>query len=197
MTTVTAMTQPATRDEELAGATGRALGRLMRVLSRAKAEAALSSGRTDFSAIPLLAALAHSGPIRSNALALAVYSDPSTVSRQVSALVEAGHVERRPDPDDRRAGLLALTDAGAAVLAARCRDRDSHLARVTAAWTEQDRASLAVLLDRLAADLAADLLRSADHAHHGQPQHAHPHDAQPQHAEPHDAHPHATAGDRA
>lgn len=189
---MTSVTLPVTRDEELAGATGRALGRLMRVLTRAKAEAALASGRADFGTVPLLAALAHSGPMRSNALALAVYSDPSTVSRQVSALVEAGHVERRPDPDDRRAGLLALTDAGADALAARCRDRDAHLGRVTAGWSEQDRANLAVLLDRLAADLAADLHRSSV-----RPGTAHAPEAHPHQAHPHHAHPHATAGDRA
>lgn len=158
---MTTATLPAA-DAELAQSTGRALGRLMRVLTRAKAEAALASGRADVGTVPLLAALAEAGPMRSNALALAVYSDPSTVSRQVAALVDAGHVERRPDPDDRRAGLLALTDSGATALADRCRERDRHLARVTAGWSEPDRRALAALLDRLAADLAADLHRTAD-----------------------------------
>ena len=50
------------------------------------------------------------GPHRSNALAEAVHSDPSTVSRQIAALVKVGYVERRPDPADGRACLLAATD---------------------------------------------------------------------------------------
>ncbi|TXC69040.1 MarR family transcriptional regulator [Sphingorhabdus soli] len=36
--------------------------------------------------------------------------EPITVSRMVDRLVEAGHIERRPDPDDRRAWKIYLTE---------------------------------------------------------------------------------------
>lgn len=141
-------------DVAVASQLGRAISRLMRVLGRAKA-AAIARGGTDFGAWPLLAVLAESGPMRSNALADAVFSDRSTVSRRVATLVEAGCVDRAPDVADARASLLTLTERGREVLAAHRRSRDEHLARVLADWPERDRRRVAVLLDRLATDLAA------------------------------------------
>src|SRR2546430_9177235 len=73
-------------------------------------------GGFDRSAIILLKTLAALGPSRSSALAAAVHSDPSTVSRQVAALVRDGLVERRADQDDGRASLLAATPAGLSLL---------------------------------------------------------------------------------
>lgn len=141
-------------DLAVAGQLGRAISRLMRVLGRARA-AAIGGGGTDFGALPLLAVLAESGPMRSNALADAVFSDRSTVSRQVATLVEAGCVDRAPDVADARASLLTLTERGREALAAHRRSRDEHLTRVLADWPERDRRRVAVLLDRLATDLAA------------------------------------------
>ena len=62
----------------------------------------------------LLFHLCKDGPQRSSALAAAVCVDPSTVSRQIADLVELGLVERRADPQDGRATLLAATEAGQA-----------------------------------------------------------------------------------
>jgi DNA-binding MarR family transcriptional regulator len=79
------------------------------------------------------------------------------VSRQVAHLVDLGYVERRPDPADRRAYHLALTEAGARALETRRRARDEHLAHLTRNWTDDDRRTLARLLDRLAGDLTQEL----------------------------------------
>lgn len=144
-------------DIELAGQLGRALTRLMRVSSRAKAQAAADGSRADLSLVPLLVALSDNGSMRSNALAEAVFSDPSTVSRQVAHLVDVGYVERRPDPTDKRACQLVVTDAGCDALAAHRQARDEHLARVMTAWPATDRRCIAALIDRLAGDLADDL----------------------------------------
>lgn len=149
-------------DSDLAARIGAALSRLMRVASRAKSEAATKG--VEATTFPLLVALAESGPMRSNALAGAVLSDPSTVSRQVAALVVAGYVGRHADPDDRRASSLVLTDAGHAALATHRRRRDEHLARVLAHWSVGDRATLAVLVDRLATDLTTHLQPTAEPA---------------------------------
>src|SRR3954463_13140833 len=62
----------------------------------------------------LLFQLCTNGAQRSSALAASACVDPSTVSRQVAQLVAAGLVERRADPHDGRATLLAATDLGAA-----------------------------------------------------------------------------------
>jgi len=78
-------------------------------------------GGFDRSAVILLKTLVALGPTRSSALAAAIHSDPSTVSRQVAALVGRGLLERRADqldgPDQPQALNLSRQlrpqDAGA------------------------------------------------------------------------------------
>lgn len=161
---VTELPAASAADTELAAQLGAAISRLLRVASRAKMEAATRSDRVELTTFPLLVALAEAGPMRANALAGAVFSDPSTVSRQVASLVTAGYVERRSDPEDGRASLLALTTSGRATLGAHRRLRDQHIARITAAWPTEDRRQLAVLVDRLATDFAHHLQSSAEPA---------------------------------
>jgi len=134
----------------------RSLGRFARLVSRSKAGTGDSSG-FDPSTVHLLSALAEKGPQRSNALAEAVLSDPSTVSRQVSHLVDVGFVERRADPGDGRASLLAITESGRATLDEHARRRQEFLARLIAHWPPEDRQQLPDLLDRLCQDLADHL----------------------------------------
>ena len=50
--------------------------------------------------------------MRLSELAAAAGVDTSTASRQVARLVVDGLVERRPDPDDARASMHVLTQAG-------------------------------------------------------------------------------------
>jgi DNA-binding MarR family transcriptional regulator len=56
--------------------------------------------------------------MRMTDLAVATGSSRSRLSHAVARLEEAGWVERRPCPSDRRGSLAALTDAGLAVLEA-------------------------------------------------------------------------------
>ena len=53
-------------------------------------------------------------PKRTTELASCLHADTSTVSRQVTSLVDIGLVERTADPEDRRATILVATDAGRA-----------------------------------------------------------------------------------
>jgi len=79
--------------------------------------------------------------------------DPSTASRHLRALERRGLVARRPDPVDRRASRLLLSEAGRDVL---LRTRDVALNDFEVAlgdWSAADRARLAALLERLRADL--------------------------------------------
>ncbi len=50
--------------------------------------------------------------LRVNQLAREVVLSPTAMSRFVDRAVAAGVVAREPDPDDRRAQLVVLTDAG-------------------------------------------------------------------------------------
>ena len=104
-------------------------------------------------AFPLLAKLATEGPQRSGEIAAAMCADPSTISRQVAGLVRAGLVERRADPEDGRASLLAATAEGHRVLDSERRRRAAQLVDALADWTPEARGQLADLLGRFVADL--------------------------------------------
>jgi len=66
----------------------------------------------------VLEVLEGTGSIRQTALAQELGFAPRSVTQAVESLASDGLVERKPDPDDGRAKLVALTDEGAAALAA-------------------------------------------------------------------------------
>lgn len=92
------------------------------------------------------------GPQRAGELATAFHSDPSTISRQVSGLVKAGLVERKADPGDGRASLLAATADGVRVIDTERRRRAQVIAAVLGGWSADDRAALTALLRRFRDD---------------------------------------------
>ncbi len=112
----------------------------------------MSKAGVDRSTIMLLKTLLLLGPSRSSALAAAVHSDPSTVSRQIAALVRDGLVERRADPEDGRASVLVPTEAGIEVLEEQRRRLGLALARVVQQWAPEDVDKFLELLDRFVAD---------------------------------------------
>jgi DNA-binding MarR family transcriptional regulator len=59
-----------------------------------------------------LAVIASEGPLSQQRLGERTSLDRTTVVAMVDGLEEAGYVERRRDPDDRRAYALEATDAG-------------------------------------------------------------------------------------
>ena len=109
-------------------------------------------GAFDRSAFVLLKTMAHLGPCRSSALASAIHSDPSTVSRQVAALVRDGLVERMADQGDGRASLLAATPAGMALLEDFRRLMGLSLARVVQYWAPDEVERFIELFERFVVD---------------------------------------------
>ncbi|MFF4890918.1 MarR family winged helix-turn-helix transcriptional regulator [Micromonospora chersina] len=85
--------------------------------------------------------------------------DPSTVSRAVAALVADGLVDRRADPEDRRASHLTVTPAGRAALTEAYDWYGGVLARALADWTPGEVAALSTALARLTRDLEVALTR--------------------------------------
>jgi DNA-binding MarR family transcriptional regulator len=90
------------------------------------------------------------GPLRLSELAERMGTTAPTASRAVDGLVELGLLERLPDPDDRRAVSIDVTDPGRARVEERMALAAAALAPAVAALSAQDRARLAALLAQLA-----------------------------------------------
>jgi DNA-binding MarR family transcriptional regulator len=107
----------------------------------------------DAGAYAVLLLIADAGGLRLVDVAEELGLDKSTMSRQIAQLVRLGLLTRRPDPEDRRAFRLELTDSGAQRLAAVTRERRAAWRERLAQWPDRDVAALADGLTRLARDL--------------------------------------------
>jgi len=112
------------------------------------------------SAYGIMCQLADEGPQRLGALATAFGLDPSTITRQVQALEEAGMAARETDPSDRRASILDLTPSGREVLERTRTHRRSRFHEAMEDWPDGDRAEFGRLLEQFNTSL--DRLRDAD-----------------------------------
>jgi len=92
-----------------------AVNQLRRALRRTVRRDDPTGGRP-VAQVEVLQMLGETGPIRLGELAARLNLAQSTVSGLVTDLVNAGLVDRTADPRDRRALVLALTDAGRALL---------------------------------------------------------------------------------
>ncbi|MFN2519351.1 MAG: MarR family winged helix-turn-helix transcriptional regulator [Jatrophihabitantaceae bacterium] len=127
--------------------------RLMRSFTRARSKLlAAAAHDVEWSAHVVLKCLAAGGPMRSSELAERIESDPSTVSRQVAALVKGGLLERSADPVDGRACLLVPTAKGRAVLSEHDDIRLQHFSHMLGNWSERDLHRFAALLRRFTDD---------------------------------------------
>ena len=109
-----------------------------------------ASGEVDLdrSAYGIMCRLADEGPQRLGSLAQAFGLDPSTITRQVQALEQAGLAQRATDAADRRASILDLSPDGREVLA---RTREHRRARFDAAlggWSAKERQEFGRLLEK-------------------------------------------------
>ncbi|QCQ90204.1 MarR family winged helix-turn-helix transcriptional regulator [Rhodococcus sp. SGAir0479] len=125
------------------------LWRRGRIQSRERARAI--HPKLDPACYPLLAILTRDNDaVPMSALLAELGVEKSTLTRQIDAVVRLGLVERLPDPQDARARLVALTDAGRDQLseqrAAAIADWHERLSR----WDPADVRQLTTLLRRLA-----------------------------------------------
>lgn len=151
--TVEAVTDPGT-SAVLGHVLGDELLRLLKSMERTSAHvAARRHDVVDKAAFAVLFRLLHDGPQRSGALAEAMLTDPSTVSRHVAQLVELGLVERTADPADGRATVLAITEQGHRTARDMRTRRNATISAVVADWPDTDIAVLTRLLARFTADL--------------------------------------------
>lgn len=96
-----------------------------------------------------LSVLVTHGPVRLGDLADHLRIAPRSVTEVVDDLQERALVERRPDPADRRATLVALTASGEETAAAIAKAREHEAARFFGSLSAADRADLRRLLHTL------------------------------------------------
>lgn len=93
-----------------------------------------------------IAVLSRHGEMRLSALAEHLRIAPRSATEVVDDLQERGLVSRSPDPADRRATLVTLTEQGAATATAIHRARAEEGERLFAALDPEDRAQLSRIL---------------------------------------------------
>jgi DNA-binding MarR family transcriptional regulator len=128
--------------------------RMFRAVNDQMSGCGLSIARTK-----MLLRLREQGPVRQNTLAADFGLSPHSITDIVDGLERLGLAERRPDATDRRAKLVAITEAGQACLDVASATRERALTQIFGALSEKDRATLLRLLDTL--DEAAGKLTAA------------------------------------
>jgi DNA-binding MarR family transcriptional regulator len=126
-----------------------------RVTRRISAELA-AAGLPDLSWYDLLWTLYRSEgrSLRVNELAREVVLSPPAMSRFVDRVEAAGHVRREPDPDDRRAMRVVLTDDGVDLLRRMWPVYAAGIESHFAAFLGRSGPSVRALLERIAAPAA-------------------------------------------
>jgi DNA-binding MarR family transcriptional regulator len=96
-----------------------------------------------------LRVLGHDGVMRLSELSEHLHIAPRSTTEVVDALESRGLVKRHPDPGDRRATLVEVTEPGASVLDAIQAARGTEAERVFGRLSQADRAHLARILRKL------------------------------------------------
>ena len=96
-----------------------------------------------------LRVLRRHGMMRLSELSDHLHIAPRSATEVVDALESRGLVQRRPDPGDRRATLVEVTEHGASVLDAIRAARGTETERVFGRLSRTDRAHLARILRKL------------------------------------------------
>ncbi|WP_414942019.1 MarR family winged helix-turn-helix transcriptional regulator [Amycolatopsis sp. cmx-11-51] len=122
---------------EAGGEIADALGVLLRRATRIQLYKTLTADvdeALDELTYPVLSAVARIGPRSAADLASEVGLDRSGVTRHASRLEQAGLLCREPDPFDRRATLLVLTEPGARVVDELRRRLAAHITASLTTW---------------------------------------------------------------
>src|SRR5438309_11147565 len=114
----------------------------------------LGIGFSDFAALEVLL---HKGPTPVNEIGRLVHLTSGSITTAVDRLERKGMVERRNDPEDRRARVVHLTAAGRKLISCAFADHSAAMERATSGLTAAEQAEAATLLKKLGLK-AAELL---------------------------------------
>jgi len=143
--------------------------KLFVVLSRAheaiRWHAAHDAERHDLSLAEfgVLEALHHLGPLRLCDIREKILVSSGGITYLVDRLEERGLVDRQPDPEDRRARLVTLTDEGSDLIAEIFPEHAARLARATSGLDRREKERAIELLRKLG-KTAASLRPAEDEA---------------------------------
>jgi len=127
-----------------------------RATVRLVTEAQQGMGKSfDAPRVGVLRIVAARGPVRPGAIGEQVDMAPSSVTRHVQALEDAGHVAVEADPDDARTCLIMVTPDGLAELDKLENAGLAVFAEVVSDWSADDLSTLARLMQRLTDDWAS------------------------------------------
>ncbi|EPJ42101.1 putative HTH-type transcriptional regulator YdgJ [Streptomyces afghaniensis 772] len=136
----------------------RALTRITYLSTRARQHdrlMALAGVPLDRAAVALLRQVADSEPLRPGELAARLGVEASHVTRTVQQLQKSGYVTRVPDPDDRRAQRIELTDAGRQAIAKVREAGVRGMQMALSDWPAEELRQLATLFHRMVDDFLA------------------------------------------
>ncbi|MEE4422447.1 MULTISPECIES: MarR family winged helix-turn-helix transcriptional regulator [Streptomyces] len=142
-------------DNEAGHGIADALGILLRRTTRTKLHRKLTEGMgpaLDELTYPVLSGLARTGPCSAADLAPEVGLDRSGVTRRASRLEDAGLIRREPDPADRRAYLLVLTEQGQLTVAELRARLANHIMASLSSWPPGEVEAFARYLRRFTFD---------------------------------------------
>jgi MarR family 2-MHQ and catechol resistance regulon transcriptional repressor len=114
----------------------------------------LGLGFSDFAALEVLL---HKGPTPVNSIGSLVRLTSGSITAAVDRLEGKGLVERRNDPEDRRARVVHLTPEGRRLISCAFADHEAAMERATAALTPEERRQAVTLLKKLGRGAEASL----------------------------------------
>jgi len=134
---------------EVAGALRMSIGLFVRRLRQVPDEGELTLPETS-----ALVRLDRGGPTTPGALAKLEQISPQSMGATLGALEARGLIERKPDPEDGRRAVMALTETGLKTLRDRRNQRTEQMAKaLSAGFTDaevQQLMAVAPLIERLA-----------------------------------------------
>lgn len=130
------------------------VSRIMLLSQQLKRQTAQRLGKHGLNiwAYDVLATLRRQGPpyqLSPTKLSRAAMLSPGAMTNRLDRLEDNGLIERLPDPDDRRALLIALTPTGRETADLAVKDRFEEAAKSTACLSEDEHAQLTTLLHKL------------------------------------------------
>jgi MarR family 2-MHQ and catechol resistance regulon transcriptional repressor len=116
---------------------------------RQHAERHIGSLGIGFSDFLVLETLLHKGPTPVNEIGRLVRLTSGSITTAVDRLERKGMVERRNDPDDRRARVVHLTSAGRKLISCAFADHERAMERAASGLTPHERGQAEGLLKKL------------------------------------------------